>query len=138
MTLEGVAFCLHREFYDCFFKCFSANQIGVISILHENIIIIIKTISGMKPGKVLDQNLVTPRKALGNINKENQGLKVFGLKQNSANPLKPLKLADNTNLVTPRRALGSINKDPRAASIKTPSFKPFCDPASGKPENIKV
>ncbi|XP_048747154.1 uncharacterized protein LOC125659515 isoform X2 [Ostrea edulis] len=93
------------------------------------------TASGVKPGKGLDQNLVTPRKALGNINKENQGLK--GLKQGSANPLKPLKLADNTNLITPRRALGNINKDPRAASIKTPSLKPSCNPGSLKPENIK-
>lgn len=96
----------------------------------------LKNISGVKPGKGLDQNLVTPRKALGNINKENQGLK--GLKQGSANPLKPLKLADNTNLITPRRALGNINKDPRAASIKTPSLKPSCNPGSLKPENIKV
>lgn len=93
---------------------------------------------GVKSGKGLDENFVTPRKALGNLNKENQGLKAFGLKQNSANPLKPLKLADNTNLVTPRKALGNINKDPRAASIKTPSLKPSLNQGSGKPGNLKV
>lgn len=93
---------------------------------------------GVKSGKGLDENFVTPRKALGNLNKENQGLKAFGLKQNSANPLKPLKLADNTNLVTPRKALGNINKDPRAASIKTPSLKPSSNQGSGKPDNFKV
>ncbi|XP_061171488.1 uncharacterized protein LOC133181001 [Saccostrea echinata] len=92
---------------------------------------------GLKVGKTLDENFVTPRKALGNINKENQGVKAFGLKQGSVNPLKPLKLADSTNLVTPRKALGSINKDPRAASIKTPSLKQLCNPDSGKPENLK-
>lgn len=92
---------------------------------------------GVKSGKGLDENFVTPRKALGNLNKENQGLKAFGLKQNSANPLKPLKLADNTNLVTPRKALGNINKDPRAASIKTPSLKPSLNQGSGKPDNFK-
>jgi len=92
---------------------------------------------GFKPGKGVDENFVTPRKALGNLNKENQGLKSFGLKQNSANPLKPLKLTDSTNLVTPRKALGNINKDPRAASIKTPSLKPSCQPGSAQPNDVK-